>query len=208
MLLKKVLTYIFPQNAEHTARYQHIGEAVDKKLPEAIQKNTDAIAATDVKLNMVVQQTEKFLNEIYDRQEVLEHAQEKMREEDQKDSFLMYKHGLSYDQLRESPRTPIYAVVDFFFREVLGTQPQDFPVNKVIVLGVDKTEQRGLLADQVGLLVITGRKGAWTAMVHHYALFERLQDWHARRQQTDRYYSIKDNLTFKAQQQDKKVSLK
>ena len=179
---------------------------VERKLPSLIQQNTTNIATVDARLNTVVNQTEKFLNELYDRQEQMEGDQERARVDDPKSSFLIYKHGLSYAQLREgAPRKAIYDVVDLFFKEVLGAQPADFPVNAVVVLGADKAQQAGWEPDKVGLLVTTGRKGAWTAMVSRYALFECLEDWHARRAPTAPFYSIQENKTVKARDQDKHV---
>ena len=66
-------------------------------------------------------------------------------------------------------------------------------------MGAARSEREGKLPDEVGLIVYTGRWGAWDAMVSRYSLFQRLMEWHAGgsggQQTDDPFYSIKQNLT-------------
>ena len=176
-------------------------------MPEAIAKNTTAIAKVETKLENITEQSEIFLNQLQNQQAQLEREQEAARAEGLKASFLMYAHGLTFDDLRAPPpRDAIYHTVERFITRVLGAPLSDFLINSIQVIGLQKAEQTGMESEQVGLLVITGRQGAWHAMVNRYGLFQRLQEWHqGGRQDGEPKYSIKENLTPKGRMIENRI---
>ena len=109
-------------------------EAVGQKLPQAIETNTQNITKVENSVTALAEDSKKSIAELREGYLKLAQAQDWQRGEDLKSSFLMYKHNLTYEELKAPyPYTALYAVVEKFFLDVFGAPLSEFPINKIKV---------------------------------------------------------------------------